>query len=122
MNRIKLAGFLAQIKILMWKMLIILRRNVIGTVLEICCPYLFISFLLLIRYFIERFKLKTFSYVPVNILTFNMMATDQNRNLILYYPNNEFVRKLVNDAATLLSKINSNFSPIGKFFFNLAKF
>ncbi|RNA03984.1 ATP-binding cassette sub-family A member 3-like isoform X2 [Brachionus plicatilis] len=112
MNRVKLAGFLVQIRILMWKMLIILRRNVVGSLLEICCPYLFVSFLILIRYFIERFKMKTFSYMPVNILELNPMTFDQQRNLILYYPNTEFVRNLVNDAASLLSDKNPNFSPL----------
>ena len=112
MNRVKLAGFVAQIRILMWKMFIILRRNIIGTLLEIFCPYMFVSFMILIRYFIERLKFKTFSYLQTNVLELHPMTVQQKRNLILFYPNNEFVRTLVNNAAKLLTVKNPDFLPI----------
>nr|UOU03314.1 ATP-binding cassette subfamily A3-like 1 [Brachionus rubens] len=111
-HRVQIAGLLTQIKILMWKLLITLRRNIIGSMLEILSPYIFVSILIVIRYFIERIKFKTFSYVPTNVLELHPMTVQQKRNLILFYPNNEVVRNLVNNAAKLLTLKNPDFLPI----------
>ncbi|CAF0854082.1 unnamed protein product [Brachionus calyciflorus] len=93
-------------------MLIILRRNLIGSILEILCPYLFLSFLILIRYFIERFKFKTMSYMPTNVLELHPMTVQQKRNLILFYPNNGLVKNLVTNATKFLTMKNPDFLPV----------
>lgn len=112
-KELKISSFAKQIEILMWKNLIIFRRNIIGTLLEIICPFIFVSFLIIIRYFIERIKYRNYLNFPRNVLDLSPMTVEQKRNLVLYYPNNELIRGFVADAARLLSLNNAAFFPIG---------
>nr|QUF59429.1 ATP-binding cassette transporter Abca3-like1 [Brachionus angularis] len=96
----------------MWKNFIIFRRNLIGTFLEILCPYIFVSFLIIIRYFIERIRFKNFFNIPKSVLELSPLTIDQKRNLILFYPNNNLIKSFVTNAAQILSSNNPNFFPI----------
>lgn len=108
----------------MWKNGILFRRNILGTLLEIFCPLLFLSILLIMRYFIEKIKYYdqyNFTRSIFNIFTeppalsftsLNEVSEDRsNRNLIFYYPDSEFIRNITINAAKLLASNNEGFFP-----------
>ena len=109
----RIARFPKQILILVWKNLLLSRRNLFGTVLEMLCPYLFISFMLVIRSFMERIRLTSQFNMPTSVLDVRLGSFNQTRNLILYFPNTNFVRRLVDNAVNLIVQNNPGFIPIG---------
>ena len=112
----KIASLPKQILILTWKNFILLRRNLLGTFLELTCPFIFISFLLIIRYFIERIKFFN-QYLQSNsgnVLDLYENAISQERDVVLYYPNNELIQKLVEQAVQFLNLNNPEFVPKSK--------
>lgn len=113
-----------QILILMWKNGILFRRNILGTLLEIFCPLLFLSILLIMRFFIEKIKyydqynftrsiFNVFTEPPaLSFTSLNQNTEDRkNRNLIFYYPETEFIRNVTMNAAKLLASNNEGFFP-----------
>jgi hypothetical protein len=119
----KIASFPRQILILMWKNLIIFKCNLVGTVLEMLSPFLFLSFLLIIRYYIERIRFSSDMFnMPTNVYDISFYLANQSRNLIVYYPNNSLIRNLVTNAIDVLKFQNPGFDPLGillLFTFNL---
>jgi hypothetical protein len=68
---------------------------------------------LVIRHFIEKIKLTSQYDQPTNVLDVNLGAFNQTRNIVLFYPNNELVRKLVENALELMTLSNPGFRPTG---------
>jgi hypothetical protein len=111
----KIAGLPKQILILIWKNFINSRRNIVGSLLELLCPFIFVSFLLVIRYFIEKIKLTSQFNQPTSVLDVRLGSYNQSRNVILYHPDTEFVKKLVQNAVDVIVASNPGFKPIGIF-------
>lgn len=124
---VKIVSLPYQIFILLWKNGILFRRNIFGTLLEVFCPLLFLSILLIMRYFIEKIKyydqynfsrsiFDVFIEPPqVSLTALSQIEEDRsNRNLIFYYPDTEFIRNIVTNAAKLLQDNNKDFRPQSK--------
>jgi len=92
--------------------------------LEIFCPLLFLSVLLIMRYFIEKIKYYDQYNFPrsvfniyadppqLSLTALSQVSEDRNnRNLIFFHPETEFIRQIVQNAADLLQANNKNFSP-----------
>lgn len=109
----KIASPARQILILMWKNMVSTRRNIVGSLLEFVCPVIFISFLLVIRSFIEKLRFTSQFNMPRSILDLRFGAFNQTRNLVLYYPNTQLVRQLVQDAIVYFGQSNQGFNPVG---------
>ena len=82
---------------------------------EILCPILFLSILLIMRHFIPRIEI-TDRVVPTSILTFPMpqfqeMNVETNRKKIFYYPNTQFIKEIVQNAAHNIRSNNPSFIP-----------
>ena len=117
----KIARLPKQIFILLWKNYINAKRNKIGSILEFICPFIFISFLLVIRSFIEELKLTCEYNRPSSVLDVRLGNSNHSRNLVAYYPNTEFVRGLVENAVDLVVANNQDFNPtsLSKIFVSL---
>lgn len=115
----KLAGFFKQVKILFWKNGKLFLRNKLGTFAELFMAILFIFMLLLIRFFVDS-SLQTVDVdtniksnplisilAPISLLT--------GKTVVLYYPNNNFIRDLVTNAMNDLKAVNASFTPTSNF-------
>jgi hypothetical protein len=112
--KLRIANFPRQLLILQWKNFILLKRNKIGTLVELLCPILFISFLLVIRHFIDRIKFVSNPQFnrPNNIFEFSAALTEQKRNIIAFYPNSQIILNLVQNSIKLIKSFNPMFTPI----------
>ena len=115
-NIYKIASVSKQILILNWKNFILLKRNILGTLLELACPLIFISFLLVIRYFIERIKFFNQYSQPNsgNVLELYVNSMSQEKVLVLFYPNNKLIQELVENSMQFLKLKNPQFAPTSK--------
>ena len=115
-NIYKIASVSKQILILNWKNFILLKRNILGTLLELACPLIFISFLLIIRYFIERIKFFNQYSQPNsgNVLELYVNSMSQEKVLVLFYPNNKLIQELVESSIQFLKLKNPQFAPTSK--------
>jgi hypothetical protein len=115
-NIYKIASVPKQILILNWKNFILLKRNILGTLLELACPLIFISFLLVIRYFIERIKFFNQYSQPNsgNVLELYVNSMSQEKVLVLFYPNNNLIQELVENSMQFLKLKNPQFAPTSK--------
>jgi hypothetical protein len=115
-NIYKIASVPKQILILNWKNFILLKRNILGTLLELACPLIFISFLLVIRYFIERIKFFNQYSQPNsgNVLELYVNSMSQEKVLVLFYPNNKLIQELVENSMQFLKLKNPQFAPTSK--------
>lgn len=110
----RIANFWRQILILSWKNLIIFRCNLFGTLLEFLSPFVFLAFLLIIRYYIERIRFNTSAFVqPTSVFDISFFLMNQTRNLVIFYPNTTLVRNFVLSAVQLLKFRNPTFEPKG---------
>jgi hypothetical protein len=115
-NIYKIASVPKQILILNWKNFILLKRNILGTLFELACPLIFISFLLIIRYFIERIKFFNQYSQPNsgNVLELYVNSMSQQKILVLFYPNNKLIQELVENSIQFLKLKNPEFAPTSK--------
>lgn len=111
-----LAGFFRQCQILFWKNGKLFMRNKAGTFAEICMALLFIFMLVIIRFFADSLGFdeeNATNNPPVSVLK-GALLTKTKFN-IYYYPNNNFVKGIVESAMTDISTVNGkNFTPISK--------
>lgn len=110
----RIASLARQILILTWKNLIIFKCNLFGTVLEFLSPFVFLAFLLIIRYYIERIRYNSSLFnQPNSVFDISFFLMNQTRNLVIYYPNNTLIRNFVISAVQLLKFKNPTFDPKG---------
>ena len=116
----KIASLPNQILILNWKNFLLFRRNLLGTILELIFPFIFISFLLIIRYFIERIKFfnQYNQSNSGNVLELYVNLMSQEKILVLFYPNNKLIQELVENSVRFLQLKNPEFSPQSNYFSN----
>ena len=111
----KLASYPSQMRILLWKNSLLLRRNKLGTLSE-----LFAAVSLLIGLLIIRFLLDVSVYYEESSRTVSasspltqMDNVSSNSSFLVYYPNNDFIKSIVTKAYTTLSQSSQNFSATG---------
>jgi hypothetical protein len=111
----KLAGFFKQIQILFWKNGKLFLRNKLGTFGELIMAFIFILMLLIIRYFVDSQAVaaKTDTTNPLLPVLASFRPT-RGKNVVLYYPNNDFIRGLVNATMADLTVVNATFRPSSK--------
>jgi hypothetical protein len=117
-KRYKIASLPNQILILNRKNFLLFRRNLLGTILELIFPFIFISFLLIIRYFIERIKFfnQHNQSNSGNVLELYVNSMSQEKILVLFYPNNKLIQELVENSVRFLKLKNPEFSPQSNYF------
>jgi hypothetical protein len=119
---VKLASVPWQIIILLWKNSILFRRNFLATFLELFCPLLILSILLIMRYFIEKISINDQKLAPQNVFAFvneifqltlqsQFSINRLNRDVIAYFPDNLLIRSVVSKAAALIATHNNGFYP-----------
>ena len=89
----RIVGFFIQIKILSWKNYILSKRDKKGLISEIMAPIGMLLILLIIRISVSVEYKKEQDFDLKDVLDNFTRLPD--RNLILFYPNNSFVEKLV---------------------------
>ncbi len=111
----KLAGFFKQIQILFWKNGKLFLRNKLGTFGELIMAFIFILMLLIIRYFVDSQAVaaKTDTTNPLLPVLATFRPTP-GKNVVLYYPKNDFIRALVNATMADLTAVNATFRPSSK--------
>ena len=91
---------LKQLLILNWKHYILLKRNFVGTIFELSLSVFFVVTLLIIRNIVERV------YVPEQInpsyFLIDYFQTLSGHNLILFYPNNPLIERIVRNAVSIV--------------------
>jgi hypothetical protein len=115
MTKIKISGFFGQLRILLWKNIILSRRNKSGTIAEILCPIGFLLVLLLMRYLIDRIVIGDQPQVTINpidsLKIYNFTTTSGTiTNTLLFYPNSTLVESILSRAVTLIQSRNINFN------------
>ncbi len=110
---LKIANLPRQVLILMGKNFIMFRRNIVGTLVEIICPILFLLILFIMRYFVEKIVYPQQFNLP---RSFQTLQSSQTRNLVLFYPNNTLIQSLVNKTVQSLAEYNFEFTPTSIFF------
>ena len=92
--------FKEQLRILLWKNLILLKRNVLGTLFELTLSVFFVFTLLIIRYIVERYHFDQQSNPSYYVIDYFRNLADHN--LLLFYPNTPVVNRIVNHAYDLI--------------------
>ena len=115
----KVVGIFRQTLLLFWKNSILFRRNISGTIAEILVAFLFVIILLFLRYFIDtphyNDQINTsFSNPVLNVIEF--INRTSGRPNIMYYPDNKFVKQIVERAYELINESVGNFSANSKTF------
>lgn len=82
-----------QFIILTWKNILIIKRNPIGPFVEIFLSLIFISFILILRNFVEIIFYSPISNPTYDIIDFFHKTASQD--LILFYPNTPLVQNIV---------------------------
>ena len=97
---VQIAGFFRQLSILLWKNALLARRNWLTTLFELILSVFFVCMLLIVRYIVEKGLNKDQAYPSYNVIDhFQVMP---NRDLILFYPDNPFVRRLVTESVDII--------------------
>ncbi len=110
----KLAGFFKQIQILFWKNGKLFLRNKLGTFGELIMAIIFILMLLIIRFFADSqaVAVQTDTTNPsLSVLT--SFRPNPLKKVVLYYPNNNFIKGLVDQTMLDLKAVNATFQPTG---------
>lgn len=97
---VKLAGFFRQLKILLWKNSLLFQRKKLATLSEILLALSFISMLLIIRYFVEKVYIPDQTNPVYNAIDYFQVIS--GKNLILFYPNNPFIERIVSNAYEII--------------------
>ena len=91
---------LKQFFILSYKNALLLKRNIVGTIFEISLSIFFVLTLLMVRNIVERV------YVPEQInpsyYLIDYFQALAGHNLILFYPNNPLIERIVNNAYSII--------------------
>jgi hypothetical protein len=118
LNDRKLAGFWQQFAILSWKNLILSRRNVCGLITEIACPIFIVIILVVIRYFVDASRYDDQTNGLYNVL--DIFPLSNTTKQLLYYPNNTFIRGIVDNAVAIIKTRKPAFTPTGYYRFFLS--
>ena len=99
-------GFFRQCIIIVWKNSILFKRNVSGTISELFVSLFFCFLILLMRYIVDVnvYADQNSTTNPSTYLISNMISRG-NRSLILYYPDNSYVKSIVYSAITIISAL-----------------
>lgn len=111
MKERKVVGFFRQFLILLWKNWVLFKRNIAGTVTEICVSLLFVFILLILRFFVDSTKIQEQSATTnptINVLS--QINATTNRTYLMYYPNNAFIQGIVTNAYNLIVSYKPNFN------------
>lgn len=106
----KVVGVFKQIWLLLWKNGILFRRNKSGLIAEILVALLFVFILIVLRFFVDVIKFSDQSNVPLSVLA--SVNTTTNRTIIMYYPNNAFIKGIVDNAITFIRASQRRNFPI----------
>lgn len=116
MNERKVVGFFKQLLILFWKNSILFKRNILGTLVEILAALVFVLILVFLRYFVDSVRFTDQTNIARSV--FDSINATTNRSLILYYPNNTYVKDLVTNAYNLIKTQKPSFNATSFYFFN----
>jgi hypothetical protein len=113
---LEIASNWRQFCMLTWKNLILIRRNLLGTLFELTLSIFFVFTLLLIRNIVERIYVPEQIYPAYYIIDYFQNAV--GHNLILFYPNNSMIYEVVQHAYNLIKsrKLWLNLSSLNRFF------
>nr|APD26552.1 ATP-binding cassette transporter subfamily A member 3-like X2 protein [Brachionus koreanus] len=103
MKERKVVGFFRQFLILFWKNWVLFKRNIAGTITEICVSLIFVLILLILRFFVDSSRIDEQN--ATNNPNFNVLSlinATTNRTFIMYYPNNAFIEGIVTNAYNLI--------------------
>ena len=105
-----MSGFFSQLVACLNKNWILFRRHALASAFEIGVAYLLVIILLLARYFIDATLVAEQSSVtnPLNYVIANINATATSssstaRTLMLYYPDNDYIKSLVTSAYAIIT-------------------
>lgn len=119
MKERKVVGFFRQFLILFWKNWVLFKRNIAGTITEICVSLIFVLILLILRFFVDSTKVNEQS--AINNPNFNVLSlinATTNRTLLMYYPNHPFIEGIVTNAYNLIKTQKPVFQVSSKFQIN----
>ena len=114
---VKIAGFPKQVLILLWKNGILFRRNILGTLVECICPIVFLTILIICRYYIEKISFSNLTGNVRNVLDLTSLGYSRNKYLVLFYPNTTLIKDLVANAVARVAIFNVGFYPTSLFLF-----
>lgn len=114
MNDRKVVGFFKQLLILFWKNSILFKRNILGTLVEIIAALVFVLILIFLRYFVDSVRFADQTNIARSV--FDTINATTNRSLILYYPNNTYVKDLITNAYFLIKTRKPSFNATSFFF------
>lgn len=111
-SKYQIAGYLQQIRILLWKNYIQSRRNLFGIFFECLCPAILMLILLIIRFSVPMQYYSDEKTNETGII--DRFKYENQTNLVLYYPNNAFIKDIVQEAIEFIKMRKVGFNPIRK--------
>jgi hypothetical protein len=107
--RYQISGFFRQIYILLWKNAKLTLRNRSGTFIELFCPLLFLAVLLVVRNYVDKYNYEDqISYLNDTI---DLLPIFIRRTRVLYYPNNIYIKNLIENAVGYIQLRQPFFNP-----------
>ncbi|RNA17620.1 ATP-binding cassette sub-family A member 3-like [Brachionus plicatilis] len=114
MKERKVVGFFRQFLILFWKNWVLFKRNIAGTITEICASLIFVIILLILRFFVDSTKIEEQNANTSPIFdVLSLINATTNRTYLMYYPNNSFIEGIVTNAFELIKSRKPVFSVTG---------
>ncbi len=107
-----IAGFFRQLWIMIWKNWILTKRNIVGTLGECILAFVFILIILMIRVFIDADYYAVQTNNETNILS--QFNASQGQYLVLYYPDNNYIKGVVTAAFNLIKTQVSSLNVTSK--------
>ncbi len=122
----KVVGLFWQVLILTKKNFLLARRNVVGTLGELLVAFLFILILVIIRYVNDAERYEDQANIvgnrsfannanQINYVVKNINLSTTFMPIVYYYPNELFVKDLMNDAFKIIQKQQPLFNVTCKF-------
>ncbi len=96
----KIVGFGGQLRILLWKNLILSKRNTCGLISEVILPIALIIFLILMRYLVDVIHFNDQINRALNVV--EQVPANTSRTVVMFYPNNSFIENIVVNAVDLM--------------------
>ena len=108
----KISGFFMQLRILAWKNLILTWRNMCGLIAEMGATLGVIALLIIIRSFVGVYYYSAQTNSLSNVFDlYSPTAYSTPTPLLLYYPNNTFIKGIVTNAVSIIQKRVPIFNP-----------
>ena len=108
----KIASGLQQIRMLLWKNVIISFRSIGTIIAEFLGPIIFLGLIILVRYLFSVYSYPAQSNSLKNVFElYSPIVSGIAQPIVLYYPNNSFILGIVKNAVNVIQAAVPSYTP-----------